>query len=375
MNIRTATRQYENWLADQVPLDHADLTYKHQQMANRADPFPFFRATFYRWLQHWPEQCPELQDAPRVLAVGDLHVENFGTWRDIDGRLVWGVNDFDEAAELPYTNDLVRLAVSVRLALRHVPLRFKLTRVCREILAGYRKALRRGGRAFILEEEHPNLRAIAMGESRDPVRFWRRMSKLLEQRTPKVPDEVRKGLLLDLPDHKLPIEIRRRPRAGLGSLGKPRFVGIAEWAGGLIAREAKAVTLSASAWIAGDGDAYPVRVTEIAKRAVRCPDPYFRLEGDWVLRRLAPHCSRIELSHLTRIGDEARLLRAMGWETANIHLGSPNRVPRILADLEQRPQGWLVAAAKQMAKAIRKDWREWCAAHSRQARSRRSRGQ
>ena len=29
-------------------------------------------------------------DAPQVLSVGDLHLENFGTWRDADGRLVWG---------------------------------------------------------------------------------------------------------------------------------------------------------------------------------------------------------------------------------------------------------------------------------------------
>ena len=28
--------------------------------------------------------------------------ENFGTWRDADGRLVWGVNDFDEAAVMPW---------------------------------------------------------------------------------------------------------------------------------------------------------------------------------------------------------------------------------------------------------------------------------
>ena len=52
----------------------------------------------------------------RVLAVGDIHLENFGTWRDADGRLVWGVNDFDEAAQMPYVLDLVRLAASALLA-------------------------------------------------------------------------------------------------------------------------------------------------------------------------------------------------------------------------------------------------------------------
>ena len=42
--------------------------------------FPFFRATFYRWLQLWPEICSDLAKAPSVLAVGDLH-----TWRDEEG--------------------------------------------------------------------------------------------------------------------------------------------------------------------------------------------------------------------------------------------------------------------------------------------------
>src|SRR6266566_9503714 len=79
--------------------------------------FPFFRATFYRWLQLWPELCGHLAKAPAVLGIGDLHVENFGTWRDIEGRLIWGINDFDEATSLPYTCDLVRLATSAYLAI------------------------------------------------------------------------------------------------------------------------------------------------------------------------------------------------------------------------------------------------------------------
>ena len=47
-----------------------------------------------------------------LLCVGDLHVENFGVWRDAEGRLVWGVNDFDEACEAAFAGDLVRLLAS-----------------------------------------------------------------------------------------------------------------------------------------------------------------------------------------------------------------------------------------------------------------------
>jgi len=90
MNIIEATSRYERWLAGRLPLMRSDLQLKHRRMA--LDPFSFLRASFYRWAQLWPQQCPSLASAPPVLGVGDLHVENFGTWRDEEGRLVWGVN-------------------------------------------------------------------------------------------------------------------------------------------------------------------------------------------------------------------------------------------------------------------------------------------
>ena len=140
--------------------------------------FPFLRATFYRWMQIWPEVCPDLAKAPRVLAVGDLHVENFGTWRDLEGRLVWGVNDFDEAAVLPYTIDLVRLATSALFAIEEGHLAVKPKDACASILQGYEESLAHGGRPYVLEEENAWLRQIATGVLRDPVHFWKRMDSL-----------------------------------------------------------------------------------------------------------------------------------------------------------------------------------------------------
>ena len=106
MNIHQATRSYENWMRSCTPVIETHLRLKHKQM--RKSPFLFFRGTFYRWAQLWPELCANLRDAPKVLAVGDLHVGSFGTWRDTEGRLSWGIDDFDESYPLPYTNDLVR---------------------------------------------------------------------------------------------------------------------------------------------------------------------------------------------------------------------------------------------------------------------------
>src|SRR6266478_3457351 len=125
MNVVKATRQFETWLAQRTHIDQKDLRLKHSNM--KADVFMFLRATYYRWAQVWPQVCPDLARAPHVLAVGDLHIENFGTWRDIEGRLIWGVNDFDEAWRLPYTNDLIRLAASALLGIEagHLSVRAK----------------------------------------------------------------------------------------------------------------------------------------------------------------------------------------------------------------------------------------------------------
>ena len=82
MDVSAATASYEAWLARFCPLHAPDLAYKHTQMADANDPFPFFRGTYYRWVTLYPVTCPTLTAAPHALSVGDLHVENFGTWRD-----------------------------------------------------------------------------------------------------------------------------------------------------------------------------------------------------------------------------------------------------------------------------------------------------
>ena len=113
-----------------------------------------------------------------MLAVGDLHVENFGTWRDTEGRLVWGVNDFDEVAEMPYAVDLVRLVTSAILAQRENGLAIDGSSAATAVLDGYSEFLAAGGTPFILEEGHPGLREMALGAERDPVKFWSKLTAL-----------------------------------------------------------------------------------------------------------------------------------------------------------------------------------------------------
>jgi hypothetical protein len=333
----------------------SDLELKHRSMGE--NPFMFLRATFYRWMQVWPRLCPDLAQAPAVLAVGDLHVENFGTWRDIEGRLIWGVNDFDEAHQIAYPNDLVRLAVSALLAIDDNHLRVTGKQACEAILAGYSESLASGGRPFVLGEHNKWLRQIAESELRDPVHFWKKMDSYSAFKG-DLPISALDALEHLMPEKNLPSKIVHRV-AGLGSLGRQRFVAIADWHGGRIAREAKAMLPSACHW-AADSDTSPeILYQAILTRAVRCLDPFVHLHGKWIIRRLSPHCSRIEMETLPAQRDELKLLHAMGWETANIHLGSKPAVSRVSRHLKKQRGSWLYAAATAMEEAVREDWKDW----------------
>src|SRR5882757_8024487 len=137
MSFRKDNDAYEAWLARHCDVIKKDVRHKHKRMTE--SPFIFLRATYFRWAKKIGTWRPELMDAPKVLSVGDLHLENFGTWRDEDGRLVWGVNDFDEAAEMPFAIDLVRLATSALLA--RPDRAMTAGEICRAILSGYGQGL------------------------------------------------------------------------------------------------------------------------------------------------------------------------------------------------------------------------------------------
>jgi hypothetical protein len=355
MTIQDATKSYETWLSSQTRLIPQDLRAKHQAMADSA--FPFLRATFYRWAQLFPELCPELAATPPVLAVGDLHVENFGTWRDSEGRLIWGINDFDEACRLPYAIDLVRLAASDQLAVHDGLSTCDPAKACDAVLGGYTEGIRDGGQPFVLAEHHHWLRDLAQNKLRDPVRYWQKLGGIPKLKGP-MPPEVRRALLLDLPEPGFLCRFVHR-RAGLGSLGRQRITLLCEWRGGMVAREAKPLVPSAWAWARGKSQGAKLWYEAITTRAVRVPDPFLRLQGHWVLRRLAPDCSRIELSDLPAERDSLRLLWAMGRETANVHLGSPKALPQIKRDLARRKKNWLREAATRMSRATLGEWKEW----------------
>lgn len=101
-----------------APLMAADpVAFRGKYRTMASDPHAFFRGTaclFYADVT--ASEDPFADDrSGRIWIHGDLHVENFGTYLNSDGRLVFDVNDFDEAYLGRFTWDLQRFAASLAL--------------------------------------------------------------------------------------------------------------------------------------------------------------------------------------------------------------------------------------------------------------------
>ncbi|MEV7564228.1 DUF2252 domain-containing protein [Streptomyces tanashiensis] len=108
---------FDTAFGELLAADPAAFRVKFRKMAGSA--FAFYRGTaclFYADLERETHGGPYLDEQTgRVWIHGDLHAENFGTYMDANGRLVFNVNDFDEAYVGPFTWDLKRLAASLAL--------------------------------------------------------------------------------------------------------------------------------------------------------------------------------------------------------------------------------------------------------------------
>jgi hypothetical protein len=350
-DIVRSTADYEAWTASCIAIVRPDLDRKHEQM--RLDPFAFFRGTFYRWAELWPRICPDLEAGPHILCVGDLHVENFGVWRDAEGRLVWGVNDFDEACDAAATVDLVRLMASVMLARDAARIRMKDEEVAEILTEGWLRAMTKDAQPFVLGGSHRWLHRLAVSKLKDPRPFWKKLNRAGPPHACEAEAGVRAKAAL--PEHIKAEQLVHRI-AGMGSLGHPRVVALGQWCGGEVAREAKALTPSAWLWARGQKtEGAPFRYDDILAQAIRCPDPTLNCADGWLTRRLAPDGSRVELSDLPNKRDDQKMFSAMGREVGNIHRHAP-RAADAVAFVKALPPKRLTGAARDMVDALQADF-------------------
>jgi len=341
--ISQSVLEYENWLAGELGDDLVkdDLREKHEKM--RSDDFVFLRATYWRWSEIILDICPDLGRAPEVMAIGDTHLENFGTWRDVEGRLVWGANDFDDAAVMPYALDLVRLAASAILARDDDGPSLRM--ISETILSGYHRGLE-NPLPVILERDHKWLRKALLLPNSERREFWEKF-RMLPEDGKSASSPYAQALAGALPPGSGPFVPKPRT-AGTGSLGRPRFVAYAEWQGGPVLREAKALVPSAWPLYHRPQD-LAIHAGEIAGGRLRAADPHYRVSGRILVRRLSPNSRKIEIDHDPEVLLSPTMLELMGFEIANCHSNNATAVAAIRLDLKARGNEWLHEAARAAA--------------------------
>jgi uncharacterized protein (DUF2252 family) len=220
--------------------DPERLSLKYKAM--RKDALAFFRGTCHLFAEDWPQK-DRVNDAPDVWVCGDLHLENFGSYKG-DNRLVYfDIADFDEALLAPCSWDLTRLLASFLIAAKVHGLKRKPTlALCTLCLDAYTLALR-DGKARWVE------RATARGPIRTMLEGLGRRTQLTFIKKRTTMKAGRRRLRID-GKHTLPIDDDDRNRvkgfmrkfaasraaltffkmldvarriAGTGSLGLPRY--------------------------------------------------------------------------------------------------------------------------------------------------------
>jgi hypothetical protein len=351
MSLLQDNSDFEKWLRKQCDVVEGDLEKKHERMGQ--NPFRFLRATYFRWARKIEKLLPDLNDAPKVLSVGDAHLENFGTWRDAEGRLVWGINDFDDAAVMPYPLDLVRLCTSASLS---PDLKIDGDDAAAAILDGYVRGLKKPAPA-LLDGNASWLRPFVV-----PSELVREKFKNEFAPNPKtrLPAGVKKGFLAAFPGDAEIIGYAKRSKGG-GSLGRPRFVAIAKWRGGQILREAKGLVASGWDW-AHDKEGGDIKFLNLARSAYRAPDPFLDIHEKFIFRRIAADSRKLDFGGEVPERLEAIFLEAMGRDIASIHMAD-RRGSKIEDDLKERPKNWLHEATIKAKTFVKKDYDGWISAH------------
>lgn len=154
------------------------LPLRHQRML--ASRFAFFRGTAELMEQDLKQQH---QSGIPTIICGDAHVNNFGFYASPERKLLFGLNDFDEARIGNWESDLKRLLVSAKLAgdENHFATK-ELNHTLKLITKTYRHAIKRANRLSLSQrfyssyEIHDMMKAIDTIDDRHG-----QMSKILNK--------------------------------------------------------------------------------------------------------------------------------------------------------------------------------------------------
>ncbi|PUZ25598.1 DUF2252 domain-containing protein [Chitinophaga parva] len=364
------------------------------------DPFRFFRGTdhlFYEDLavgQNW-------EDKSRIWISGDLHLENFGSYKG-DNRVVYfDINDFDEALMAPPTWEVVRLLTSIYVGGQSVNYDVQTAgALCKIYLDAYLQVLN-SGKPLVIEKETADgllaffLDQVRQRKTRDLVRsrtVQRRDGLQLlidDQKVKALPGERRQQLLsffknwfVQAPGmEKFQVEDVAYRIAGTGSVGLQRYVLLVqEPATGkyrlLDVKEATPssvlpyVKLAQPPW-----PSEAARVINLQKRLQHVSPAMLHAvhmeQKDFVLKELQPSADRMDLLLCKgKLNKLSRILETMAHVTASGQLRCTGRQGSDIADdminFAQQADNWKTAVldyAARYAQQVHADYEAYCKAY------------
>ncbi len=346
----------------------------------------FFRGgapLFYRDLT----EHPTLRTSVVIPLMGDLHLENLGAHRLTDGRFVFDLNDFDEAFTGPYTWELARASVSVRLHAQTAGLPAPAQdRLVRHFVAAYLTRLAKYGSAPktiaapLTADQVPGPATEAIEDARDfdAKEFLARWVEGGRLRPGKhvVPLDAAtaKGIGLGLEAYARPrkepagffkVKDAARRVAGLASLSRMRYLVLVEGPsisdGDDILLDLKEQGPPASApWVPAPAGSQAERVRKAWAYFVPGSDAYLGVmpggAADFLVRRLAPWRGEVEVAELKSEARFGQYLGAVALATARAHARS-GKIGAILKDAggTEKLAGRLLPFAASYTKQVEAD--------------------
>lgn len=371
--------------------DPERLALKYTNM--RASPFVFLRGTCHLFYRRLPD-APVLAEAPAVWCCGDLHLQNFGSYKG-DNRLVYfDINDFDESALAPASWDLVRFLASVLVGAGSMDLKKKEAgELCDAFLDGYCLTLVSGKAGWVERETARGLIGDLLDslkgrlrpaflDSRTELKGKRRRLRVDNGKALPATDEARAKVTKLIGDLAEPrddprfyevLDVARRI-AGTGSLGVDRYVILVRGKdspdGNYLLDLKETLPSSLTPYLKTPQPAWKTqaeRVVEVERRLQAVSAAFLQpirvAKRDYVLRDLQPTSDRISLDEGRSGFDAVRgVVTEMGRILASAQLRSGGRDGSAIADeLIAFGQGaWrtaLLAVARDCAVQVQKDWK------------------
>lgn len=232
---------YDKILAYNAGRDPLRLNIKLAKMAK--DPFSFLRGSchlFYEGVHH------ELNaiNSPATWICGDLHLENFGSYKGDNGLAYFDINDFDECALAPCLWELTRLLTSLIVAEKKLQInQLQSNNMLYDMLERYAQTLASGKPKWVERKTAKGMVSNLLESlskrsykdfinSRSELRTGKRRLIIDEKRVLKLSKKEKEAALrifknimpnTENGEFYYPLDIARRV-AGTGSLGLERYV-------------------------------------------------------------------------------------------------------------------------------------------------------